>query len=60
MAIKCASCERPIEGSEMVDRCLGDHPDRDEDAGLEEAMLLHDDCPCPVHGWDADRDRLFE
>jgi hypothetical protein len=28
--------------------------------GLEEAMLLHDDCPCPVHGWDADRQRLYD
>lgn len=50
MAEICAKCGRKIRNPDSVDTCLGDHDDR------EEPVFLHDTCPCPDHGFDADRE----
>lgn len=46
----CEFCERPIRESKNNSVCLGDHPDREGSN-----VVLHIDCPCPVHYFEADR-----
>lgn len=51
---ECESCGAEIIDPDDAELCTGDHDDYEGD------VELHVDCPCPEHGFEADREPVTE